>query len=529
MQNGITESRPSAGISYNEDASRDGLLGKSGFRFRSLTVQNIDSKTVGLFCMLLLANETPTSVIRTEPGLPGVSGAALSMSGETFQQLIFCPGVAESLVQKFDPTTQTPDQFAALVHSKMPPACGSVDDVPISGGLKLTNLLTALENGYVQVNGTAIQGKTDVYCFRLVANFSTQLTFTVKNGAIQAQMTPNPPKIDSYVDVSWFCALLYFVAALVASPITAILAVWILFTVEWIAFTFAPVFAPALNVGLGQNEQVGLSGFNLLAIDVLQDRLTLMGKVETSPPQPTTPPRSVVLAITSTETNNTTAIGSGTYDYPGSKFCPPHPYPYTEYTDEEQVTLKATPYFMGANPTFKWTVEGVPATATKGTLSLNVGASIPQPGDLTLNLGVQPTTVSYMFLDPMTLQLTGEGAFNYSVNVAVECDSKTNFAATDNLFVSFTNHTIQMGDGFEQDMEKCRMASKLAINLMRTTPQAVPRGGDGPDYEQTVQILREAVTQRKAGIQEEIVEGIRVYGNKLIDDMLKGSDEQALT
>ena len=72
------------------------------------------------------------------------------------------------------------------------------------------------------------------------------------------------------------------------------------------------------------------------------------------------------------------------------------------------------------------------------------------------------------------------------------------------------------------------MASRRAINLMRTTRQAVPRGG-------TAQITsrrpdsREAVTQRKAGIQEEIVEGIRVYGNKLIDDMLKCSDEQALT
>ena len=28
------------------------------------------------------------------------------------------------------------------------------------------------------------------------------------------------------------------------------------------------------------------------------------------------------------------------------------------------------------------------------------------------------------------------------------------FPATDTLFVSFTNHTIQMGDGIEQDMEK---------------------------------------------------------------------------
>ncbi len=444
------------------------------------------------------------------------------MSGPTFQQLIFCPGITESLVSKFDPTTQTPDQFAQLVHDKMPPACGTVDYVPLSGGLKLTNILPTLENGYVQVSGTAIQGKTDVYCFRLVANFWTHLFLSVKSdGTIVASMVPNPPNITSYIDVSWFCIILYFVAAFVLSPIAGFLAVWILFTLDWLANILVPILAPSLNLGLGQSEQVGLAGFTLQKIDILSDRLTMLGKVKVAtPPTPTlSPGRSVDLAVTDDETTNQTEIANGTYHFPGSKYCKAKDYPYTESTDEEQVTLTATPHFMGQNPAFKWSVEGQPITAASGDLTVNVGAVIPQPGDLTLNLGVQTTKVSYVLVDPANLQLTGHGAFNYSVKVSVECDSDTNFAETAEYIAEFTNHTIAMGGGFDDDMNKCGMASRLAIGLLRTIPQAVPRGGD-LTYGEVVQILREAALQGHPGAAEGIATAVSVYGAQVIADIL---------
>jgi hypothetical protein len=488
----ISSNTPGAGLLFNEDENKDGLLGKAGLRFRSVTVQNIDAHTIGLFCMMILANDTPSSVVRTDPGLPGSLGAALSMSGPTFQQLIFCPGITESLVSKFDPTTQTPDQFAQLVHDKMPPACGTVDYVPLSGGLKLTNILARLENGYVQVNGTAIQGKTDVYCFRLVANFWTHLLLSVKSdGTITASLVPNPPNITTYIDVSWFCVILYFVAAFVLSPIAGFLAVWILFTLDWLANILVPMLAPSLNLGLGQSEQVGLAGFTLQKIDIFSDRLTLLGKVKVAtPPTPTlSPGRSVDLAVTDDQATNETEIGSGTYHFPGSKYCKAKDYPYTESTDEEQVTLTATPHFM------------------------------PQPGDLITSLGVQTTKVSYGLVDPKTLQLTGHGAFNYGVKVTVECDSDENFVATAEYIVGFTNHTIAMGGGFDDDMKKCGMAARLAINLLRTIPQAVPRGGD-LTYGEVVQILREAALQGHPGAAEGIATAVTVYGAKVIADIL---------
>lgn len=521
----ISNNKPSAGISFNEDDSKDGLLGKTGLRFRSVTVQNINSTTIGLFCMMLVANDTPSSVVRSDPGLPGPLGAAMSLSGACFQKLIFCPAITESLVSKFDPSTQTPDQFAAIVNSQMPSGCGTADYVPLSGGLKLTNISSSLETGYVQVNGTAIQGKTDVYCFRLVANFDTQLSFSVSKGAISASINPNPPHIVSYVDVSWFCFLLYFAAALAASPITALLAIWILISVEWLAFTFVPVLAPGLNVGLGATEQVGLNGFTLSSIDVLPERFTLLGTVAVKARPAPGPVRGIVLALTNDITTDQQQIGGGTYHFPGSKFCKAKDYSYTESTDEEQITYTATPHFLGQNPSYKWTLGGVLLTGTSGEVALSVAAAIPEPGDLTMNLGFQNTTVSYLFTNSLTVPLTGQGAFNYGVTVQVEADTTTGFVATDSAMAVFTNHTIQMLDDWDSDMAKCKMASEMAINLLRTIPQAIPRGGDGPDYMETVQVLREAVLQGRAGAQEGVMEGVRVYGSQLIEDILRSAGE----
>jgi hypothetical protein len=518
----IGNNRPSAGMSFNEDSTKDGLLGKSGLRFRSVDeVQNIDAHTIGIFVTMLLSSVPPPSVVRTDPGLPGDFQATVSVSQGTFSQLIFCPAVTESLVSKFDPTTQTPDQFAAIVNSKMPSACGTADYVPISGGLKLTNIFATLESGFVQVGGTAILGKTDVYCFRLVADFNSHLIFSVKNGAIQTKLNPNPPNITSWVDVSWYCFLLYFLAAFVAFPITVLLVGWILLSVEWLALVLGPMMAPGLN--LGSTEQVGLTGFTIQKVDTLPDRLTLTGTVQVAPPPPPGPGRSVVLAITDQQMTNETKIGIGTYHYPGSKYCKKGDYTYIESTDEEQVKLTATPHFMGPDPTFKWTVGGIPIVASSGDLTLGVGATIPQPGGFSLTLATQQTTVSYLLDDPTTLQLTGHGAFNYSLKVTVECDSDTGFVATDEQIVEFTNYTITMLDGYDQAMKNCGLVTRLAIDLLRTVPQVVPRGGDGPDYEQTVQILREAVLQGKAGATDGLIEGVRLYGTKLIDDMLAPS------
>lgn len=520
----IETNRPRAGISFNEDGSKDGLLGKSGLRFRSVDVQNIDAHTIGVFCMMLSESTPPSAVARTEPGLTGILGVAVSMSQATFNKLVFCPGVADSLISKFDPNTETPDQFAGIVSSKMPSVCGSGDYAPMAGGFKLIDLGASFATGYIEVAGKAVLGKTDIYCFRADADFNTHLVMSVMNGAIQGKLDPNPPNINSYLDVSWFCFLLYFVAAFIVSPITALLAGWILFTLEWLTMVIGPMMAPGLD--LGQTQQVGLTGFTLDSVDVFPDRLTLLGKVQiVPPPAPPVPSRSVVLAITDSEAINQTQIGSGYYNYPGSKFCKPKQYPYTEDTDEEVFVLTATPFFMGSNPVFKWSVAGVPITGTNGDLALTVGATIPQPGDLTLSLGMKPTTVSYVLVNDRTLQLTGHGDFNYSANVTVECDSQTKFAAQDGLMLDFVNHTVTMGDDYDDDMRKCRLASKFAIDLLRTTPQAVPRGGDGPDYGVMVQTLKEALLQGRAGATEALIEGMRIFGSKLVDDVLAYSEQ----
>lgn len=519
----LASNSPRAHLNFNTDMSRDGLLGTSGLRFRSVTVQNVDANTIGIFCMALLETPTPSSINRTEPGLTSGSGACVSLSPDAFQRLVFCPGVASSLMSKFDPKTETADQYAALVSASMPPVCGGGQYVPLQEGLKLVELETALQTGSIQLTGRAVRGLAgDLYCFRAVADFNSNLFVSVVNGGVQFKMSPNPPSINAHLDVSWYCILLYFVAAVLASPITAAITIVLLSVAEFLTNVLAPMFVTK-PLNLNQTEQVGLAGFTLKSVSVLPERLTLFGYVP-SPPPAVQAPRLVTLEITKEEETNEVDIGSGVYHYPGSKVCKAKDYRYHEYTYQDVLTLSATAHLMGTAPKFTWTIEGNVLAATGGTINVSVPATIPQPGDLpghdTGNLGIQSTTVDYAFTDPTTLVLTGHGAFNYSVNIAVQCRSLTGFVTSDNLFATFANCVINMLDNYDADMSACALASRLLIDRIRTTPQGVPKGEYAPGYGETVQLLRRAIRENKVGAMDALITASRIFGSSIFNDVL---------
>ncbi len=238
----INENAPRAGLTFNTDDTRNGLLGTFGLRFRSVQVQNIDAQTIGLFCVALLDTTPPASISRTEAGIVGTSGAAVSVSQATFQQLVFCPGVAQSLMAAFDPKTQTADQYADMVSANMPSICGKGDYVPISGSLKLVNVDPTFETGHIKLSGQAVRGKAgDVFCFRAVADFNTDIYMSIKGGVVAMTLMPDPPNINAYVEVSWFCFLLYFAAAFV-TPITAAITIFLVVVGECLTNVLAPQF-----------------------------------------------------------------------------------------------------------------------------------------------------------------------------------------------------------------------------------------------------------------------------------------------
>ncbi len=115
---------------------------------------------------------------------------------------------------------------------------------------------------------------------------------------------------------------------------------------------------------------------------------------------------------------------------------------------------------------------------------------------------MQTTTVDYELTSPTVLQLTGHGDFDYSVDVAVQYTSLGGFTASDNLFAIFTNHLIEMGDNYDDDMAACALASRLIVNKLRTKVQSVPLGGDPLGYLEAIQVLRGAVLENKVGAAE---------------------------
>jgi hypothetical protein len=524
----INENAPHAGLTFNTDETRNGLLGTFGLRFRSVQVQNIDAQTIGLFCVALLDTTAPASITRTEAGIVGKSGAAVSLSQATFQQLVFCPGVAQSLMAAFDPKTETADQYADQVSANMPSICGKGDYVPISGALKLVNVDPTFETGHIKLSGQAVRGKAgDVFCFRAVADFNTDIYMTVKNGAVSMTLIPDPPNINAYVEVSWFCFLLYFAAAFV-TPITGAITIFLIVVGECLTNTLAPQLVKK-PLDLNQTEQVGFDSFTLKSVDIVPDRLTLHGNVAAAQPVEHDP-RGVVLQITHEEATNKEQVGSGIYHYPGSVVCPPKDYAYNEFTQDDVLTLQATPHLMGSDPSIEWTVGGLPLTDTKGTLTLEVPATIPQPGDLpgkdTVSLGMQTTTVDYEFTNPTTIQLTGHGDFDYAVDVAVEYTSLGGFTASDNLFAVFTNHLIEMLDNYDQDMAACALATRLTVDKLRTKVQSIPLGGDPLGYREAIQVVREAVLTNKVGAAETLAALSQTVGLRVFSDVLSLREEE---
>lgn len=535
----ISENSPRAQLNFNLDATRDGLLGKFGLRFRSVLVQNIDANTIGVFCTLLESTTAPATVVRSEPGLVGKVGAAMSLSQATFCKLVYCPSLAEKFIAPWDPTKQAADDFAANVASGMPSACGngdfvtltSIPPVPVLGPVSLKEIGATFQDGSILISGELVAGvASNDYCWRIAVDFWTNAELSVHNGAVHIQLDPDPPNTSSYVDINWYCVPLWL-------PVFAV--------VEATTFVIIPGAGYALTnditsmlvskfvnkpLDLNQTEQVGLDGIYLVNVTVKPDRLTLNGIVS-MPPPPEPQARGVTLQVTNEQPQNMTEVGSGTYHYPGSMVCQAKDYPYTEYSQEDVLTLSATATLMGSDPSFTWSVAGNQLTGSSGTLTVTVPATIPQPGDLpgkdTASLGMQTTTVDYQVKSPTELVLVGHGGFDYSVDVAVQCTSLGGFVSSDNLFAPFTNHVMQMGGNYDQDMAACALASRLLVNKLRTRPHVGPVGGDPPNYGDTVQILGEAIRQNKPGATEMLIALNKVFGHKLIGDVMRSAGEQA--
>jgi hypothetical protein len=526
--NAINRQRPSASLNFNMDDSRDGLLGKYGLRFRSVLVQNIDANTIGVFCMALLSTSTPNAPDRTEQGQVGKIGVAMSVSPGMFQRLVFCPAIAEKLMSAWDPKTQTADDFMASVSANLPSQCGTGDfvklsgySIPLLGSASLKDIATTFQDGSVLVSGKIVAGvASNDYCWRIAIDFNSNAYLSVVNGAVQIKLDPDPPNTSSYVDVNWYCAPLYIVPLAVAAAPTA----GIILGSPYIDGITSMLVSKLVNkpLNLNQTEQVGLDGLHLGQVDVKPDRMTLHGSVATTlVPAPN--PRGVTLEITGEQILSQVLVGSGTYHYPGSMTCKAKPYPYDEFTQQDVRTVTATATLMGSAPTFTWKIEGQPLTNPSGTLEVSVPATIPQPGDFpgkdTVSLGLQKTTVDYQVISPTEIQLTPHGTFDYAVNVAVECTSLENFASTDNLFVNFTDRVIAMGGNYEQDMEQCALATRLLVGKLRTRPQATPLG-EVPNYDETVEILGEAIATNKVGATEALGAAGQVFGNRIFEDVL---------
>lgn len=533
----IDENSPRAQLNFNLDDTRDGLLGKFGLRFRSVTVQNIDANTIGVFCMLLLSSTQPAAVVRHEPGLAGI-GAAMSLSEAAFCKLVFSPSIAETDIAPWD-KKQPPDDFLAGVAAGVPSPCDngdfitltSIPPVPVLGPVSLKQIAATFQDGSLLISGELVAGvASNDYCWRVAIDFWTNADLSVHNGAVQTKLDPDPPNTSSHIDINWYCVPLWL-------PVFAVVEATTFVIVPGAGYALANDITSMLvakfankPLNMNQTEQVGIDGLELLNVVVKPDRLTLLGIVSTPPPsEPQV--RGVTLQVTNEQPQNMTEVGSGTYHYPGSMVCKAQDYPYTEYSQEDVLTLSATATLMGSDPSFTWSVAGNLLTGSSGTLTVTVPATIPQPGDLpgkdTVGLGMQTTTVDYQVKSPTELVLVGHGGFDYSVDVAVQCTSLGGFVSSDNLFASFTNRVMDMGGNYDQAMAACALASRLLVNKLRTRPHVGPVGGDPPNYGDTVQILGEAIRQNKPGATEMLIALNKVFGNQLIGDVLRSSGEQA--
>lgn len=516
---GLLTKSLAAGPRWMIDPTQNGTIGG---RFCNLTVHPISDQVVGLFGTILARNLNQGDLSQKTVSLAAGASVAVSVSAEAFHDMIWCPTLGGSAAA----LANQPGQLAQYLAANLPPDCGGASQALLPGGKGtwLTGSSIQFDQGLIHLKGNVFYGNEGAYCFRASGTFATDLTLVIKNGSLQPQLNPDPPSTDITLDVSWYCALLWAVGALIGGLITVFAAAiaWEI-TVVLLDFLISTVTIPALSVN---PVQVGFAGISWAGVDITSEGMTLQGTLPTPHPS-SNMARGEQLTVSEVDTN-VTEVGSGVYHFPGTSVCPPGDFQYVENHIDPVFTITAAVQLIGHPRTFVWTIgETSPVTlkGQSGNVQVNVYPWLPMPDGVGHGLGPTMVTLEYSIsADGSTLTLTDRNHYQYSLLVRADCTDGTGATVADWREIGVDGDAIKFGKDYDDFMFRCMVATRDVIGHLRTLPEGIPLGGDPGNLtqEQLVQVLQEAVREGVPGVGAALAEVSAIYGSQVRSDVFVG-------
>jgi hypothetical protein len=482
-----------AGPTWLIDDTQNGTIGG---RFCQLKIAAIGDQAIGLFGILLSRNKGQGDTTqKSGSAITKGENLAVSLAPNAFHDLVFCPnqaGAQAALLAK------QPSKLAQYLDNNLPPDCGSASRFLMSDGNWLTGTSIAFDANVIHVNGSISHGKQGAYCFRIGGTFTTDLSFTVASGAIQPKLNPNPVATSLSLDVSWYCALLWIIGALIGGAISLL--------VVSIAATIAVTIVNVLVSSVKQKEtdvspiQIGFANIQFTnPVTITTEGLTLHGWLPT-PAVQASAGRTATMNVSVTNPNQT-VVKNGIYHYPGNVECKAKDFAYTEIHQDQVMVCTAQVTLLSRPRTFVWTIDDNPPvtlTGNSGTVTIHPNLELPQPAASNQLLGPHPVQVSYVIsTDGSVLTVTDKNQYIYVLKISYDCTDKsgTKLSYWDGTIVD--GDSIRFGSDYYEYVTLCSLALRILISKIRTLPQGVPRDGDpaGLSENQVIQVLRAGVLE----------------------------------
>lgn len=444
----------------------------NGARYMSMVNHNIrdpatGEQALGLFGVLIPANfilKTGNVALKTTTAIAAGEDFAVSLSGQSFHQFIFCPAAMTKL----------------NASSQMPGTCGVGAGVE-SHGATITRLADSLDTGHINVDGTVYKSG---FCYTASSPFHIEITLPVVNNQLSPQTSP--PQTDPTVDIDWYCAVAAaVVGGYLAGVVGAIAADATVQVVGQIALAFRGITVPNVSV-----PPVGLPKFaDKMTLDsalVSKEGLTLLGTLDIPPAFSGAIPQ-IGITVTVTNPEGQELVDNGTYHYKCTNAitcqdCPSHDFDYQQFAQYQAVTLQASATLLGTPVKWEWslqdTLKTFPLASPRGSAALKVLANYPEPLPGGTNV-LETALVLYTNVnDTVTWVRMLEGNGNWVVGVNLRGTDPLGTSLQTFAYVQIQHLVIVFGQDYDAYMKGCALNRYGRMIRILTSPQPVPPEGN---------------------------------------------------
>ncbi len=431
-------------------------------KFEKIEAHNIGNEAVGVFGILLLANDANADhTQKTGTAIMAGHSVCISISPGAVHSLIFCPAVVCSLARDTTMLTETQclesgGEVLSSLIAFLPPSCGQAEGI-VRDGVTITNISDSFASGHIDINGSF---KKSGHCYEAHGSFHASISYHLSEGNLVPTVALDKPQVD--VDIAWYCWLASTVLWNAFGPV-------ILVGIEHVALEIANTAAQkTIGKAFKNFEETG-TDLNLPGVfdevAVTPEGMTMNGKLSVSVPSVFGKNLSISGSVV---TSNKERLGASE-TYHEESGCLAGDYSFEQQLQHQVGFYEAFARLLGRPLALEWelaygyglststplVISSAPLIGPSGTVTLsNVETHypVPLPGGSALT---QPVNIEYSISgDRVQLRnMPLEG--NYSVWLSVTATEPDGDVLKAGMSVQFEGYAVTMGSGYQEKVAEC--------------------------------------------------------------------------